>query len=102
MKALHVQRRALRDMMDARAYYQHEAPHMGPEFARRLDEALVHLQSHPGTGSPRYGLELGITGLRSWAMSQFPYVIFYRNLSTRITVLRVLHQASQIPIHLQR
>jgi toxin ParE1/3/4 len=101
MKTLDVRRRALRDMVDARAYYQQEAPHMVPEFARRVDEALLHLQSHPGTGSPRYGLQLGITDLRSWAVSQFPYIIFYRSAGTRIRVLRVLHQASQIPAHLQ-
>ena len=102
MKALHLQRRALRDMVEARAYYQREAPHMVPDLARRLDEALLHLQRHAETGSPKYGLQLSITGLRSWAVSQFPYAIFYRILSTRISVLRVLHQASQIPAHLQR
>lgn len=101
MKPLNVQRRALRDMVDARAFYLQEAPHMVADLARRLDDALLHIQQYPATGSPRYSLKLGVAGLRSWPVNQFPYVIFYRTENARINVLRVLHQNSDIPAHLQ-
>jgi toxin ParE1/3/4 len=100
MKRLTVQRRAMRDLGEARAYYLLEAPHMVSEFAITLDNELLHLRRNPETGSPRYGLQLGIPGLRSWPLKKFPYIIFYMVDVQRIVVLRVLHQATNIPKHL--
>jgi len=101
MKRLIVQRRAMRDLTDARAYYRQEAPHMVADFTLTVDAELLHLRRHAATGSPRYGLQLGIVGLRSWPIKRFPYVIFYTTHDDRIVVLRVLHQASDIPAHLE-
>lgn len=100
MKSLIVQRRALRDLNDAQLYYRQTAPHMEPRFAAMVDAEFAHLQEHPGTGSPRYGLRLGIPDLRSWPLKKFPYLIFYTERDTQIEVLRVLHQAADIPTHL--
>lgn len=101
MKRLIVQRRAMRDMAEARNYHRLEAPHMVPAFALAIDAEFSHLRRNAVTGSPRYGLQLDIPGLRSWPMRRFPYVVFYRDLENRVVVLRVLHQASDIPKHLQ-
>ena len=101
MKRLTVQRRAMRDLADARAYYRQEAPQVLVDFALTVDSELSHLRRHPDTGSPRYGLQLGIPGLRSWPVKKFPYMIFYRVEDTRIVVLRVLHQSTDIPVHLE-
>ena len=101
MKRLTVQRRAMRDLAGARAYYRQEAPHMLVDFALTVDSELSHLRRHPDTGSPRYGLQLGIPGLRSWPVKKFPYMIFYMVEDTRIVVLRVLHQSTDIPVHLE-
>lgn len=100
MKRLVLQRRAMRDLTDARAYYRREAPHMVAEFAATIDAELRHLQIHPATGSPRYGLRLGIKGLRSWPVKRFPYLVLYIVQGDRIAVARVLHQAQDIPAHL--
>lgn len=100
MKRLVVQRRAMRDLSDARAYYRRAAPHMVSDFAQTIDLEFAHLREHSGTGSRRYGLHLAISGLRSWPVKQFPYVIFYTERERHILVLRVLHQASDIPAHL--
>ena len=100
MKRLTVQRRAMRDLADARAYYRREAPDMLVDFAITVDSEFLHLRRHPDTGSPRYGLQLGIPGLRSWPVNKFPHIIFYMVEDTRIVVLRVLHQANDIPAHL--
>lgn len=100
MKRLVIQRRAMRDLDAARAYYRDQAPHMLAPFALDVDAALQHVQRHPGTGSPRHGLQLGMAGLRSWLLRQFPYIVFYIELNDRIVVARILHQASDIPQHM--
>ncbi len=101
MKRLVMQRRALRDLTDARAYYQRETPHMVAEFASTIDAELLHLRQHPRTGSPRYGFLLRMPGLRSWPVKRFPYVILFLDQGDHIAVLRVLHQAQDIPAHLE-
>lgn len=101
MKRLLLQRRALRDLTDACAYYQKEAPQMVGDFALTVDTELLHLRRNAATGSLRYGQQLGITGLRSWPIKRFPYVIFYTTYADRIVVLRVLHQSSDIPSHFE-
>jgi toxin ParE1/3/4 len=102
MKPLVIQRRALRDMEQARAYYQREAAHMTAALATELDAALLHVQRQPGTGSPRWGLQLGLPGLRAWSLSQFPYVLMYRLKPEKIELLRVLHQTTDIPQYLDK
>ena len=101
MKHVVVQLRALRDLEDARAWYAEQAPHMTPGFASAVDEALRHLKQQGATGSPKYGMQLGMTGLRSWPLSRFPYLVLSFDHNDRITVARVLHQARDIPAHLK-
>lgn len=101
MKRLTLKRRAMRDLAEARAYYKLEAPHMLVDFAVTVDSEFLHLRRHPDTGSPRYGLQLGIPGLRTWPVKTFPYLIFYLVEDARVVVLRVLHQAVDIPGHLK-
>lgn len=100
MKRLLVQRHAMRDLFDARAYYRREAPHVVGDFALAVDTELLHLRRNPATGSPRYGLQIGFTGLRSWTVKKFPHVIFYVQQSNCVVVIRVLHQSADIPAHL--
>jgi toxin ParE1/3/4 len=100
MKPLIVLRRAMRDIETARDYYHAEAPHMVTDFAEQIDAALLTLQTQPKIGSPRWGLATKMAGLRTWPLTQFPYMIFYFDRSKQIEVVRVLHQASDIPQHL--
>jgi toxin ParE1/3/4 len=100
MTRLLVQRHAMRDLAEARAYYRKEAPHMVADFAMTVDIELLHIRRNPTTGSPRYGLQIGFAGLRSWTVRKFPYVIFYVPQDDCVLVIRVLHQATDIPAHL--
>lgn len=102
MKRLIVLRRAMRDLTDAQLYYRSAAPHMEAPFAETVDAEFSHLQKHPGTGSPRYGLRLGMPDLRSWPLKKFPYLILYTERKEHIEVVRVLHQSSDIPVHLNK
>lgn len=70
-------------------------------FVEALDEAFAHLAEHPGTGSPRYGRQLDMTGLRCWFTTGFPYAVFYLERDTRVDVIRVLHQHADLPAHLR-
>ncbi len=100
MNRILMQRRAMRDLAEARAYYSKVAPHVVSDFALAVDAELLHLQRNPSTGSPRYGLQIGFAGLRSWTIKKFPYVIFYIQQTDCVVVIRVLHQATDIPAHL--
>lgn len=101
MTRLVMQRRAMRDLADARAFYRREAPHMVADFASAIDAELKHLRLQPATGSPRFGLRLGIAGLRSWPVKRFLHPVFYIDQGDHISVVRVLHQSRDLPAHLE-
>ena len=62
-----------------------------------LEQAYLHNGRHPGIGSPRYGHELNLPGLRSWALKRYPHLVFYVERSDHIDVWRVLHGRRDIP-----
>lgn len=66
-------------------------------FLDEVDGALSHLETHPATGSPRYGELCEVPGLRMWALSRFPYAVVYVEQAASVDVLRVLHQHMDIP-----
>lgn len=70
-------------------------------FIDSLEAAMLHIGRHPATGSPRYALELGLPGLRSWPLKRFPYLVFYAEAASHVEVWRVLHQARDVPAWLQ-
>lgn len=69
-------------------------------FVDALEEAYQHIARLPGTGSPRYGHQLRIAGLRSWPVKGFPYVVLYTEQESNINVHRILHTARDIPASL--
>lgn len=40
---------------------------LAARFLEAIDAALLHLETHPSSGSPRYAEALGIANLRSWS-----------------------------------
>ena len=89
------------DVQEALAYYQVEAPHVADAFVNALERAVVHIQRAPGTGSPRYAIELDIPGLRFWLLSKFPYGLFYLEKDDQLLVIRMVHMAQDIPASLR-
>ncbi|MFG6440260.1 type II toxin-antitoxin system RelE/ParE family toxin [Roseateles sp. LKC17W] len=61
-------------------------------FIDALEVAQQQIASQPGIGSTRHAHELGIPGLRSWALGTHPYLLFYVQRDTHLDVWRVLHQ----------
>ena len=86
--------------LDVQAAIDHYIEHAGADVADAFVEALTHawrhIEMHPGTGSPRYSLKLDVPGLRSWPAGRFPYLVFYFELPSSISVERVLHGAMDI------
>ena len=66
-------------------------------FIDALEEAYRHLSHNAATGSPRYGQELGLAGLRAWPLSHYPFLVFYLERDDHIDVWRVLHTRRDIP-----
>ncbi|MDP2792685.1 MAG: type II toxin-antitoxin system RelE/ParE family toxin [Sulfurisoma sp.] len=98
MKPLAQRERAQRDIEDAFDFHLRDAgAKVASDFVAALDDAFRHLQHHPGTGSMRFAQLLDLPGLRHWRLDRFPYTVFYVERDVRIDVLRVLHQARDIP-----
>jgi toxin ParE1/3/4 len=101
---------------DLIAFYDHYLTHAGEriaqDFSRRTQEVLTHIGRFPRTGSTRYAhltpplppqseYDEDLMLLRSWTYKQFPLIVFFIEHQEQTIILRVLHQASDIPTHLQ-
>ena len=101
MKPLVLTSQAESDLEQAFNYYFDVANLVVAEnFCDAVNAALRHLTQHPGTGSTRYARQGDATPLRFWTLNRFPSSIFYIEQANHIDVLRVLHQASDLPHHL--
>lgn len=67
------------------------------DFLHDFDRAIAHISRFPETGSPRYGYEPSLAGVRFWPMKVFPFLIFYIETEHHIDVWRVLHGKMDIP-----
>lgn len=89
---------ARRDVDEATAHYLDEAgPQVAVDFIDALQDALRHISDNPQSGSPRYGHEVNLPGLRSWPLKNFPQPVFYMTGHGPIDVWRVLHSRRHIP-----
>jgi toxin ParE1/3/4 len=97
-KSVRARLAARRDVEEAVAYYADEAGEaVAHAFADAVATALHVIGEHPGAGSPRYGQELELPGLRSLVIPRFPYVAFYVERADHIELWRVLHAKRDIP-----
>jgi len=89
---------ARRDVEAAIDYYATEAGGaVALRFINALESAYRAIGRHPATGSPRYGLALGLPGLRGRLLKGYPYLIFYIERDSHVEVWRVLHAQRDIP-----
>ena len=66
-------------------------------FIDALEQAYAYLSRNAATGSPRYGHELGLPGLRAWPPTAYPFLVFYLEREDHIDVWRVLHIRRDVP-----
>ena len=89
---------AQRDVDEAVAHYLAEGgTDVALGFIDALENALRHVAGNPGSGSPRYGQELNLAGLRSWPLKSYPHLAFHMMGGVHIDVWRVLHSRRDIP-----
>lgn len=94
--------RAEADVDQAISHYLAEASFdVAVRFVAAYDDAITHIRRFPGTGSPRYAEPGDNAELRFWTLDRFPYAVFYIERDSFIDIVRVLHQASDIPAHLE-
>jgi toxin ParE1/3/4 len=79
---------------DAREITGYYADRGGPELAARyihaLEAAVFRIAHSPEIGSP-LAQAYGIPGLRSSAMAEFPFAIFYLHSDDGVALVRALH-----------
>lgn len=93
---------ANQDIEDAIAYYLEAASSaVALGFIDALERAYTQIARYPGTGSPRYGHELDLLGLRAWVLGSYPYLVFYVERPDHIDIWRVLHGQRDIPAWMQ-
>ena len=102
MKASRLREAALQDIDDALDYYTQEAPHILGALQANILAARRHIEQQPATGSKRYQSRKKGEVLRFWLLDQFPYAIFYFDRTDYIDLVRMLHQSSDIPQHLNK
>ena len=89
------------DISDIADYYALNAKHVLPNFLNAVDKAFNHISRMPATGSSRHSHWLGVSNLRHWTLTGFPYLLFYIFDDTEVLVLRCVHASRDIPASLQ-
>lgn len=86
------------ELQEAVAYYLGEgAFDAALGLVDEFEAALGVIGEHPGIGSARLEAELGIPGVRTFAMPTYPYVIVYFDAAEFVDVRHVLHSSRDIP-----
>ena len=93
--------RADADVHEAIDHYLEESTGAALGFVDALELAYEQIRRSPAMGSPRYGHELNLQGLRCWPCRRYPYLVFYVAFDDRIEVWRVLHMSRDIPHRLR-
>ena len=71
------------------------------DFLHDFESVVAFVSRFPATGSPRYGYEPSLAGIRFWPMKKFPFLIFYIETEHYIDVWRVMHGNMDIISELQ-
>ncbi len=112
MRALHVARRARRDI-DLILWTSHDrhGARAAERYRRLIARALTDLREDPGRPSSRsaevgdlrlYALRIAARGMPPTGReSDPPHVIAYRFDEARVEIVRILHEAMDLPAHLR-
>ena len=86
------------DLSDITDYYLIEAGVVvATAFMTSWDICTAHIAQFPESGSPRLAEKVRISQLRVWPVKGFPHLAIYLVEDGRVTIVRVLHAARDIP-----
>ncbi|QQR75348.1 MAG: type II toxin-antitoxin system RelE/ParE family toxin [Holophagales bacterium] len=92
---------AAADIESALDFYLAEAPAAAGGFIDALERATRQIETHPGSGSPRYALDLNIPQLRFLPLQRYPYALFYVEHDEHLYVIRCVHMSRDLPATLR-
>ena len=96
-KPLRPRTSATRDAYRIVEYYEEEAGvAVADRFTAALDAAYKRLRANAAIGSPLIGESCKRSGLRSWPVKGFPYLICYFDQPDHVDVWRILHGARDL------
>lgn len=85
------------DLIDLAAYIAQDSIDAAERFIDAAETAFKFLAETPGAGAPREYLTPALAGLRMWPIRGFEkHLIFYRQTSHGLEIVRVLHCARDI------
>lgn len=89
---------ALADIASIADYLWQEASEATTErFLDAVEKAVADLAGMPGMGAPWQSPLMRLAGIRAWPVPGFrKWLIFYREVSGELEVLRVLHGARDL------
>ena len=91
-------RRANEDILDIVDYLASEGPDVAMQFYDGLKRTENMLCTHPEAGALRTFEDTRLGNMRMFPVSGFSnYLLFYVVAGTRLTVVRVLHGARDVP-----
>ena len=99
MSRLRVRPLAVADVDHAAARLFEENPVAAADFLEALEREFEPLRARPRIGSRRYATL--VKGLRMWKVGGFPYLVFYFEMDGGAEVVRVLHEARDLPAELR-
>ena len=95
--------RAQRDIDEHALFIAGENLDAGLRFLGAIDHARAELVRHPEIGAARRFDSPALSKLRVWPVPRFEHwLIFYRLDDNKLTVVRVLHGARDIPSILKK
>ena len=89
--------RAEADVDELAAYLDDQDPDAGARFLDELEHVFDRLTTFPHFGRPWATDNPQLAGLRRAILTTFHVSVFYRQTPTAISIVRVLHQARDIP-----
>jgi toxin ParE1/3/4 len=93
VKPVRLRPRARQDRRDEVRYYRDQAgAQVALRLVRALQRALDVLADNPSIGSPALGREIGVEGLRTWAVDGFPLTFWYFERGSHVDVARLVGQ----------
>ena len=87
---------AQKDVEGIVSYYSKQSLSVSNRFIDEYQAAIREIERMPGIGSLRFAYTLDIANVRSLALHDFPYLIFYFEREDHIDVARVLHSHQDI------
>jgi toxin ParE1/3/4 len=97
LKPAHLRPQALADQQHEARYYRREGgSRLAVRFVNASELALNQIELEPGLGSPELGSKLGIAGLKTWRVAQFPLLWVYFEKRDHLDVVRLLGQRQDV------